>query len=206
MLHVFSLSGSPPLRYHFQHYKGAEFQNGPSVVSRPLQYIARNGNTFSNNRLHWARPAYPVQYQRAYGGAYRSYPCQNLLLQRLRYRPCQYQAYPRQQRTFSRMYQNPALVGQYQPQRQTYAVKTEMPEVGARYVQDHQGRSTLVPNKYFLNQDGVWEPHDVYGSSVIDTNFIRPQPPLPEVKEGEVGRDEKEKDGGRVVEEREREE
>ena len=104
------------------------------------------------------------------------------------------------------MNQNPALVGQYQPQtqwqiyqpRQTYAVKTEMPEVGARYVQDHQGRSTLVPSKYFLNQDGVWEPHDVHGSSVIDTNFIRPQPPLPEVKEGEVGRDEKEKnDGGK---------
>ena len=111
------------------------------------------------------------------------------------------------------MNQNPALVGQYQPQtqwqsyqpRQTYAVKTEMPEVGARYVQDHQGRSTLVPSKYFLNQDGVWEPHVVHGSSVINTNFIGPQP-LPEVKEGEVGRDEKEKDGGRVVEEREREE
>merc|ERR1712012_1102397 len=89
----FSLSGSPPLRYHFQHYKGAEFQNGPSVVSRPLQYIARNGNTFSNNRLHWARPAYSVQYQGAYGGVYTSYPCQNLFLQRLRYRPCQYQTY-----------------------------------------------------------------------------------------------------------------
>ena len=63
-----------------------------------------------------------------------------------------------------------------------------------------------MPNKYFLNQDGVWEPHDVHGSSVIDTNFIRPQPPLPEVKEGEVGRDEKENDGGRIVEERESEE
>jgi len=88
-------TGSPQLRYHFQHFNGAEFQGPQSSVHWT------NGKRFQsvgNLRQY---------HQQPYGAAYRSYPCQNLVFRRLRYRPCQYQQpYSRQNRAFSGKYQN----------------------------------------------------------------------------------------------------
>merc|ERR1712192_161237 len=183
------ISGSPQLRYHFQHFNGAEFQ-GAQSPSSPLQFLPTNANSFQKQQqsvgyLRRRAPyANPVQYQ--YGRGYISYPCQNLVLHRLRYRPCQYQqAYSRRRNTFPgdkfqmnlAPARNYARTGRYQAKwqqkyqpRQTYY--HPMPEVGAGYLEDYPPNA-LVPDQYFLTQEGLWKPQG--RSPVTHASFKRPE-------------------------------
>ena len=180
LLTNFASSGSPRLRYHFQNYKGAEFQQTPfSARPKPFQFHPSNANAFKNQQhaiptsvgygQHRSPSAYQVQYQlqQPYGRSYNRFPCRNLVLRRLRYRPCQYQAYSQQQRAYPVKYQNLAPARhyartgyqaqwqQYQP-RQAFYQKTHLPEVGSGYLQNH--RSALTSDKFFLTQEGFWKP------------------------------------------------